>query len=340
MPHNRRSTAFGNRRKLANALGAGAHEAPPASLAQQQDKVWRVGFLGYFRRPDPFDSHFISEFPRAMRELGYIEGKNLVIEWRFPNREPERLPSLAAELVQLKVDVITTGSTPATSAAQKATSTIPIVILAELDPIGNGFVESLARPGGNITGLSSVAVNISPNYLEMLRSMVPELSRVAVLVNPDNPVAQSAILKSIQAAGQKIGVTILSFDARISQEIEKGFAQMAHWKAEALIVARDPLLNKQIRQIAELAAKNQLPTISGGREYVEAGGLISYGPSFADLFRRGATYVDRILKGAKPSDLPVEQPTKFEMFINRKAAKALGLTIPQSLLIMVDKVIE
>jgi putative ABC transport system substrate-binding protein len=207
------------------------------------------------------------------------------------------------------------------------------------DPVGSGFVKSLARPAGNITGLSNVILDISPKHLEMLHSMVPKLSRVAALVNPSNS-SHALILKSLQAAAQRTGVTILPLDARDPQEIENAFSQMARQKVGALIVTRDSFLNQQVRQIAELAAKNRLPAIAGLREYVEAGGLMSYGTNLTDQYRRAATYVDKILKGAKPADLPVEQPTKWELFINRKTAKALGLTIPQSLLISADKVIE
>jgi putative ABC transport system substrate-binding protein len=327
-----------SRRELVIAFGAGALTAPLASFAQQQGKVWRVGFLS-LHRPASLDSDHIGAFPRGVRELGYVEGKNLVIEWRFADGKYERLPGLAAELVQLKVDAIVVGSTQATNAAQQATTTIPIIMGNSGDPVGSGFVKSLAHPGGNITGLSNIAVDLSPKLLEMLHSMVPKLSRVAVLMNPDNSVHTTA-LKNVQAAAQRTGVTILSLNARTPQEIENAFSVMAQKKAGAVIVVRDPIFNQQVRQIAELAAKNRLPTISMIREYVEAGGLMSYGTNLGDYYRRAAIYVDKILKGARPADLPVEQPTTFELFINRKTAKALGLTIPQELLLRADKVIE
>ena len=323
------------RRKLVMALGASALTASFGSFPQQQGKVWRVGFLGTSTA-----SGYAPEALRAgLRELGYVDGKNLVIEWRFAEGKNERLPGLATELVNLKVDVIVAQGTPATSAAQKATTNIPIVMATIGDPVGAGFVKSLARPGGNITGLTNISGDISAKHLEMLLSMVPKLSRVVVLVNPENP-SNTMALRNVQAAARRTGVTILSFEARAPQEIENAFSQMPRQKAGALIVARDAFFNQQVRQIAELAAKNRLPTICGIREYVEAGGLMSYGHNQADNYRRAATYVDKIFKGAKPSDLPVEQPTKFELFINRKTAKALGLTIPQSLLISADKVIE
>jgi len=329
-----------NRRDTVLALLAlGAASRPLVSIAQQQGKVWHVGWLINIRRPD-FDTHFSGAFPRGMRELGYVEGKNLILEIRYADGKLERLPGLAAELVQLKVDVIVTSSPPSTKAAQQATSTIPIVFLADGDPVGNGFVASLARPEGNITGLSNISADIGPKRLEMLVSIVPKLSRVAVLINPDEGGDQARQLKSIQSAGQKIGVTIQTFDTRDPKEIEIAFAQLVRWKAGALTVATSPFLHSQLRLIAELAAKYQMPTIAGLQEFVGAGGLISYGPSLADMFRRGATYVDKILKGAKPSDLPVEQPTKFDMVVNLKTAKALGLTIPQSVLIRATEVIQ
>lgn len=329
-----------NRRGAVMALLAlGAAGRPLASIAQQPGKVWRVGWLINIRRPDS-ESHFTNAFPRGMRELGYVEGKNLVLERRYSDGKIELLPGMPAELVRLKVDVIATGSAPTTEAAQKATSTIPIVFLADGDPVGNGFVASLARPGGNITGLATMTVELNAKRLEVLRSLVPKLSRVAVLVNPNEGVSQASQLKSVQDAGQRIGATIQAFESRISQDFENAFAQMVRWKAEGLIVATGPFLNGQPHLIAEMAARHRLPTISGLTEYVEAGGLISYGASLTDMFRRGATYVDKIFKGAKPGDLPVEQPTVFELFVNLKAAKMLKLTVPKDLLFRADKVIQ
>ena len=328
-----------NRRKLLVALGAGALATPLVSFSQQQNKVWRVGFLLLRSRPDTLDSEVVRAFLQGMSDLGYVEGKNLVIEWRFAEGEYERLPGLAAELVQLKVDVIVTPASQTTSAAQKSTTTIPIVMVNVGDPVGSGFVKSLAHPGGNITGLSNVSVDLSPKHLEMLLSMVPRLSRVAVLVNPTNS-GYTTMLKSVETSAQKVGAKILPVEARTAPEIEKAFSAMSREKAGAVIVARDALFIQQARRIAELAAKNRLPSIAEIREYVDAGGLMSYGQNRRDNYRRATTYVDKIFKGAKPGDLPVEQPTKFELIINRKTAKALGLTIPQSLLISADKVID
>jgi putative tryptophan/tyrosine transport system substrate-binding protein len=327
-----------NRRKFIVALGATSLAAPFVSFAQQQGKVWRVGFLAG-RHVDSLDSDVFGAFPRGMRELGYVEGKNLVIEWLSAEGKYERLPELAAKLVQLKVDVIVAPGPPAISAAQKVTTTVPIVMANASDPVGSGFVKSLARPGGNITGLSDLSGDLNPKHLEMLLGIVPKLTRVAVLVNFENP-SHALTLKSIQLAAQKSGVTILPAEARTPQEIETAFSMMTRQNAGAIIVPGDARFTPQYRQIAELAAKNRLPTISPRREYVEVGGLMSYGQNVADNFRRAAMYVDKIFKGAKPGDLPVEQPTKFELFINGKTAKALGLRIPQSLLISADKVIE
>ncbi len=327
-----------SRRRLLIALAANSLAAPFA-FAQQQGKVWRIGYLFQGPRPTSLESHQLGAFQQDMRELGYVEGKNLTIEWRFAEDKPERFPALAAELVQLKVDVIVASQPAGIRAAQTATTTIPIVMTGGADPVGSGFIKSLAHPGGNITGRSNMAEDVSAKQLEMLLSMVPRLPRVAVLMDPDNT-THAKILKNIQAAAPRIGVTILPVEARTPQEIERAFATVAQKKAGALIVLRGTLFVRLVRPIAELAAKYRLPTMHGIREYVEAGGLMSYGTNNFDQYRRAATYVDKIFKGAKPADLPVEQPTKFELFINGKAANALGLKIPQSLLIMADKVIE
>jgi putative ABC transport system substrate-binding protein len=326
------------RRKLVITLGAGALVAPFGSFAQRQSKVWRVGFLGT-RRPASLDTDFIGAFPQGMRELGYIEGKNLVIDWRFADGDVERLPGLANELVQLKVDVIVAGAILDARAAQKATTTIPIVVALLNDPMGTGLIKSLAHPGGNVTGNSIMLDDIGPKQLEMLLSMAPKLTRVAVLLNPANS-GHITTLGRVQAAAQSARVRILPVEARAPQEIEKVFTMMTREKAEAVIVMPDGIFNAKAHQIAELAAKNRLLSVAGIRAYVEAGCLMSYGASFSDSFRRASIYVDKIFKGAKPADLPVEQPTKFELFINGKTAKALGLKIPQSLLVMADKVIQ
>ena len=328
-----------NRRKLLVAVGLGALAAALPSIAQQQGKIWRIGFLAPRSRPTSSDPDVYSAFPQGMRELGYVEGKNFVVEWRFADGKFERLPGLAAELVKMKVDVIVAAGTVATEVAQRATTTIPIVIAASVDPVGSGFVKSLARPGGNITGLSLATSDFSPKHLELLMTVVPKLSRVAVLVSPDNS-AHPGVLKSIQAAAQKLGVQVLPVSARTPEDIERGFAVMKREHAEAVIVAADAFFVLQRRQIVELALKHRLASMAPNREYAAAGGLMSYGQNVADFYRRAATFVDKILKGAKPGELPIEQPAIFELVINRKTAKTLGISLPQELLLRADRVIE
>ena len=327
------------RRDLLIMLGASALTAPLKSFAQQQGKVWRVGFLSQGARPVALDSHSFGAFQQGLRKLGYVEGKNLVIEWRFGEGKNERLPGLAAELVELKVDVIVVAGTPATSAAQKATATIPIVMGNVGDPVGSGFIRSLARPAGNITGLTNMGEDVRVKQLELLLSMLPKLSRVAILVNPANP-TNVRNWKGVEAEAQKRGVKILHAEARTPQEIDSAFSWIRQQNAGALMVWTEPLFSQQRGQIAELTAKHRLPCITPDGQFSEAGVLMSYGPNTTDQYRRAATYVDKILKGAKPADLPVEQPTIFELVINGKTAKALGLTIPQALLISANRVIE
>jgi putative ABC transport system substrate-binding protein len=328
-----------NRRKLVIALGAGALLVPLGAFAQQPGKVWRVGVLIQTSRPASLDTHFVGAFKQGMRELGYVEGKNLVIEWRFCEDRPELFPVLAAELVQLNVDVIVSGGTQTTRATQKATTSIPIVMVGVTDPIGSGFVKTLARPGGNITGQSNLIGDMGSKYLEMLLAFSPKLSRVAVLMHPDNS-GHVTILKGIEVVAQKRILTILPLPARTATEIENAFARMIQNNSQALIVANDSFFASQREQIAALAIKNRLPSITARSRYAEAGILMSYGSDSFGEYRNAASYVNKILKGSKPSDLPVEQPTKFELVINGKTAKTLGLNIPQSLLVMADKVIE
>ncbi len=326
-----------NRRKLVIALGASALAASLRSFAQQQAKVPRIGFLGATSAAD-YEKE-MGAMRAGLRELGYTEGKNIDFESRWAEGKYDQLPALAAELVRLKVELIVTRGTPATRAAQEATTAIPIVMVSVGDPVGGGFVQSMARPGGNITGFTPSAGDISAKLLEMLLSMAPKLSRVAVLMNPGNSI-HTRVLQTVQAAAQRTNAKILPVEARTAPEIEKAFSTMTREKAGAVIVPRDALLIQQARKIAELAAKNRLLSISSFQEFVDAGGLMSYGSDNVDTFRRAATYVDKILKGAKPGDLPVDQPTRFELIINGKTAKALGLKIPQSLLISAGKVIE
>lgn len=327
-----------NRRDAAFVLLALA-ALPWTSLAQGQGKIWRVGVLIPRRRPDSIDSDFIGAFPRGMRELGYVEGKNLTIEWRFADGRFELLPDLARELVQLKMDALVSGSSQAIRALQNATTIIPIVMASSGDPIGAGFVASLARPGGNITGLSNLTSDIATKQLELLLSMAPKLTRVAVLVNPLNP-SLATFVRSIRSAAQGSSMTVLPVEAKSAQDIERAFPMMIQASAKAAIVATDTLFVQQYRKIADLAAENRLPSVAQLREYVEAGGLASYGPNLAEQYRRAATYVDRIFKGAKPSDLPVEQSATFELLLNGKTANALHLTIPSALRLRAVRVIE
>jgi putative tryptophan/tyrosine transport system substrate-binding protein len=324
------------RRELLVALG-GALASPVAAFAQPQNKMWRVGFLLGRHLEFAETDYAYGPFRQGMRELGYVEGKNLLIEWRFAEGKPERLAALAAELVTLKMDVIVAGGGLAIRAAQKATASIPVIFSAGGDPVRAGWVKSLARPGGNITGISNIGVEIAPKLLEMLITMVPKLSSVAVLGNTD---ATASGLKNIQAAAQRTGTRILRMHAGTAPELEQAFSAMTRDKAGAVVVLREPFLNQQTRLIAELAARNKLPAIGGIREFADTGGLMSYGSSITEQYRRIATYVDKIFKGAKPGDLPVEQPTKFELVINGKTAKALGLTIPYALRISATEVIE
>lgn len=274
-----------------------------------------------------------------MRELGYVEAKNFIIDWRFADGKYERLPSLAAELVRLKVDVIVAGTTLSVQAARQATKASPIIMVAVADPIGEGFATSLSRPGGNITGLTNIVTEISVKHLELLRIAVPKLSRVAVLINPLNP-SDSLILEQIQGAAYSMGVKVFPVEASTERQIESGFGAMIRERTQALIVAADSYFDVQRDQISKLAVANRLPAISSNREMTEAGGLMSYGQDLGEHYRRAASYVDKILKGAKPGDLPIEQPTVLRLVINRKTAKALGLAIPQELVLRADRVIE
>lgn len=328
-----------NRRKLLAALGVCALGAPLVSFAQRPGKVWRVGFLSA-RHVDSIHSDVVfSGFSRGMRELGYVEGKNLAIELRSAEGNYERLAGLAANLVELKVDVIVAAGASAVRAAQKATTKIPIVMGTAGDPVGSGFVKSLARPGGNITGLSDVASDMGFKLLDVLLSAVPGLTHVAVLLNPGNP-SHATFFASIQEGARNTGATILRLEAGTEQEIESAFARMVKENVRGVIALPDPLFNTRQRQIAELAAKHRLPCISGFRHYVHLGGLMNYGPDLAENLRRAASYVDKIFKGAKPGDLPVEQATRIEFAVNLKTAKALGLTIPGSVLVRADEVIK
>ena len=305
--------------------------------AQQARKVPRIGYL----TATSLSSNVarIDAFRQGLRELGYVEGKNILIEWRSGEGKLERQGELAAELVRLKVDVIITSGPTITRAAKEATVTIPIVMAFDSDPIGNGFIASLARPGGNITGLSALAPELSGKQLELLKEVVPKLSRVAVLGNSSEP-ANPKTLKEIELAAGAFGVQLQSLDVLGPNDIDTAFRAATKAHVDALVVLVSVVLTDHRTQIANLALKGRLPAIYYSRQFVEAGGLMSYAASFTDLSRRAATYVDKILKGTRPADLPVEQPTKFEFIINLKAAKQIGLTIPPAVLARADKVIK
>jgi putative ABC transport system substrate-binding protein len=278
-------------------------------------------------------------FRQGLRELGYVEGKNIVIEWRSAEEKLDRLPGLAAELVSLKVGVIVTGGGPGTRAAKAATSTTPIVMTQDNDPVGNGFVASLARPGGNITGLSTLAPELSGKRLEILREVVPKLSRVAVLGTSTSP-GHAQVMGELELAAKGFGVKLQYLDVLDSKDIEIAFRAASNGRAEGVLVLSSPSLVSVRAKIAELAAKNRLPAMYPRRDFVEDGGLMTYGVNILDLDRRAATYVDKILKGRTPQDLPVEQPMRFEFIINLIAAKRIGLTIPPNVLVRADRVIR
>jgi len=308
-----------------------------SAAAKQAAKVPRIGFLSALS-PDGVPA-WLETFRQGLRDLGYVEGKNIVIEWRYAEGKLNRLPSLANELVSLKVDVIVSGGPAVTRAAKEATSTIPIVMGFDNDPVGSGFVASLARPGGNITGLSNFAPEMSGKRLELLKEIVPKLSRVAVLGESTQP-GNAQILKETELAAGTFGVQLQSLDVRGPKDIETAFQAASKGRAGAVLVLSSPVATSYRTQLADLAVKSRLPAIYSQRENAEAGGLMYYGVHTPDLFRRAATYVDKILKGAKPADLPVEQPTKFEFVVNLKTAKQIGLTIPPNVLARADKVIK
>ena len=305
--------------------------------AQQTTKVPRIGFLS-LNSPAALAAR-IEAFRQGLRELGYEEGKNIVIEWRSGEGKSERVRALVAELVRIKVNIIVTSGPSATRPAKEATSTIPIVMAFDTDPVANGFVASLARPGGNITGLSILAPELSGKRLELLKEIVPRLSHVAVLGNSTFP-GNAQMLRETELAADAFGVKVQYLDVLAPKDIETAFRSANKARAEAVLVMGSGVLSSQQKQIADLAIKSRLPASYLQTEYVEAGGLMSYGASLTDLARRSATYVDKILKGAKPADLPVEQPMKFEFVINLKAAKQIGLTIPPNVLARADKVIK
>ncbi len=304
--------------------------------AQQPAGIPRIGIL--IAPSASILSARVEAFRQRLRELGYVEGKNIVIEYRYAEGKLERLPDLAAELVRLKVDVIVTAG-PATLAAKKASATIPIVFAAANDPVGTGLVSSLARPGGNITGLSIMAPDLDGKRLELLKEAFPKVARVAFLWQPAGSRGNLA-LTEMEAAAKALGVKLQSLEVRGLDDFDSAFARAKRDGAQALITTHNPLITTQQRQVLDFAAKNRLPAMYPDSEFVEAGGLMSYAPNYTDLFRRAADFVDKILKGTKPADIPVEQPTKFEFVVNLKAAKQIGVTVPPNVLARADRVIR
>ena len=327
------------RRKLVIALGASTLTAPLASFAQQPVRVPRVGFLSPNAPTGKASQIGLEGLRQGLRELGYVEGKNITLEPRWAEGKWERLPDLAAELVRLKVDVIVTMTSPAVRAAKEATTTIPIVMAYIIDPVATGFVATLARPGGNVTGLSMMAPDLVRKQMELLNEVIPKVSRLAVLWNPAN-LAGTPQLREAKVAARALGMQLQLVEALGPKEIDGAFAAMTREGAGALIVLADAMLISQRTRIVALAAKTRLPAVYGQQEYADAGGLMSYSASRFDSYRRAAVYVDKLLKGAKPADLPVEQPTTFQLVVNMKTAKALALTIPPSIMVRAEKVIE
>jgi putative tryptophan/tyrosine transport system substrate-binding protein len=326
-----------DRRGFILAMAGGLLAAPLAAEAQQPRDSARIGVLSSSspRR----EQGYLAAFQQGLRDLGYSEGKNVLIDRRYAAGQFDTLPELAAELVRLKVDILVVTGTPAALAAKNATHLIPIVMVTAADPMGTGLITSLARPGGNVTGLTDFAAGVVAKRLELIKEMIPSATRVAVLLNPDNS-SSGPQLRLTQDAASALGVSILSVEARRLDDIDRAFATARVKHTMALLLIADGLLGSNRKRIIELTAKSRLPAIYWRREFVEDGGLISYGASVVDLYRRAAAYVDKILKGARPSDLPVEQPTKFELTINLATAKALGLTMPQSIVVRADEIIR
>ena len=328
-----------NRRDIINTLLATAASltaaAPLSALAQPAAQPRRIGYLALRSRGHPLEAAFVAE----LAKLGYVEGKNIMIEWRFADTKVERLPALAAELVALRVEVLVAASIQASTAAAAATKTIPVVFPGAADPVASGLVKSLARPGGNVTGFSTMGADLGGKQIETLRSVLPRMKRLAVLVNPTNS-SVASLMQNFEAGAKQTGVTIQQFGVQTPEAIDQAFAAMAKARIDAVAVAVDGFLLEEAKRIAALALRYKLPLISTQQSDVEAGSLMSYGAVLADNYRRTAGFVIKILKGAKPADLPVEQPTRIELVINMKTAKALGIKFPHDIMVRADRVIE
>ncbi len=326
-----------SRRVFVGTVAGGLLTAPVVIHAQQPARMPRIGFLG--NSTAVLEANLVGPFREGLRDLGYEEGRNIVIDYRWAQGNYERFPALIAELIAVKVDVIVTAGTPATQAVKKATTSVPLVMVAVGDPVGTGIVASLNRPGGNITGLTSIAPELEAKRLELLREVIPTLSHVAVLWNPVNPFALIS-MKELRAAAPLLRMNMLSLEVRTPEELDGAFAAIEKERPGALLVLADRLFLHHRARIMNFAVQRRLPGVYAYRELVEAGGLMSFGPSYGGMHRRAATYVDKILKGAKPADLPVERPATFELVVNLKAAKALGLTIPQSVFLRATEIIR
>jgi putative ABC transport system substrate-binding protein len=328
------------RRDFITMLGAAAGAWPLAAAGQDARRIKRIGFLAGGARPSQLGASVYGAFLGGMREHGYVEGRDFAMEWRFAEARFELFPELAAELVRSNVDVIVLGASDAVPATQRATATIPIVMGAATDPVGQRYVGSLARPGGNITGLANSTDDSLPKQLEMLLMVARDAARIGFAMHSALPASHLAILKIVQASATMINRTIVPVEVQTQDDVMAAFATLGRERADALIVPANAFFFTQRQRIAELALRARLPTMFAQREYVEAGGLMSYGESLADFYRRAAWYVDKILKGTKPADLPVQQPTRFFLTINLRTAKTLGLTVPPTLLAIADEVID
>jgi putative ABC transport system substrate-binding protein len=323
------------RRFLLTSL-AGAFAAPLVAETQQAAKIWRAGWLS---NASPTSDMSTDIFKQTFRELGYVEGRDIVLEFRWTDGSQDRLVELASELVRIRVDAVVAVGPQAIRAARQATSAVPIVMMTSGDPVSAGFVKSLARPGGNITGVSFLGEDLSGKLLELLKQAIPGISRVAIVWNPDNR-AHAGYLRDVRPTADALRIGVPTLEIRSAEELERSFERAAHDHVEALLLLLDPLFTANSHRIADLASRSRLPTVYGLRQLADAGGLMTYGPSTVVLARQVVSYLDRIFKGAKPAELPVEQPTTFELVVNLKTAKALGLTIPPSLLARADQLIE
>ena len=323
------------RREFITFLGSVAAAWPLAASAQS--KIPRIGFMG--NSTAALEANLVDAFREGLREHGYEEGRNIVIEYRWADGKYEQFPALVAELIAAKVDAIVTAGTPAALAMKKETTTVPLVMVAVGDPVGTGLVPSLARPGGNLTGLSSIAPDLEGKRLQLLREVVPALSHVAMFINSLNPFHVSS-MRQARAAAQAMGIKLQLHDIRKSEDLDDAFAAIRKERPDALLILADRIFLHNRQRIVDFAKEQRLPNVNAYKELVEVGGLMSYGPSYEDMHKRAAIYVDKILKGAKPADLPIEQPSKFTFIINLKAAKALGVTVPSQLLALADRLIE